>query len=199
MPDRPGAARDEHRRAGEGAGCQPRRPVLRHRERPVCGDRRHPEAGSHVETDGIGQRNHRRDGQHHVLLGRTVRALMLGHEDPDAVADCEVGDTGADGVDDSGAVVVGDHLGELEVLAGARALAVLPVGGVDAGQHDAHPHLPDVGIGNLTVVQLKNRGISSLGVGDRLHETHNAMRGRGCSERRRCRRQSGRAVISPCC
>ena len=102
---------------------------------------------------------------------------MLGHENPDPVTHREVGDTGADRVHHSGAVVVGDHLGELELLARVRAHPVLPIGRVDTRQHDAHPYLPDVGIGNLTVVQLKNRGISSLGVGDRLHETHNAMRG----------------------
>lgn len=58
MADRSGAARDKHRSAGEGSGLQPRRPALRHRERAVCGDRRHPEARPHVETDGIGQRDH---------------------------------------------------------------------------------------------------------------------------------------------
>lgn len=123
---------------------------------------------------------------------------MLGHEDPDPITHREVGDTGADGVHHSGAVVVGDHLGEFELLARARPLPVLPVGRVDTGKHDAHPHLPGIGVGNLTVLRLQNRDVACSGVGDRLHETHNAMRGGRCSNvPARVRRAPDAAITSP--
>ena len=52
----------------------------------------------------------------------------------------------------------------------AGAAAGLPVGGVDARDHDAHPDLAGAGFGQRALHQAQDGGGTGLGVDDRLHD-----------------------------
>ena len=123
VADRAGAARDEHRPAGQCARLESPGAVLVHTERAVRGDEWHAEASAEFERRAVRQRHgpHRR--QHDVLLGGAARTLMRGQPQPDPLVHAGHVHPVADRVDHARAVLVRHLLGELDRSALSRRQA----------------------------------------------------------------------------
>ncbi len=119
---RPCAARDEHGAALQRAGPEAERPVLGHGQCAVRGEERDPECGAEVERRGVGQVHHLVRRHQCVLLRRTLRTLVRRLPDPDPQPQQGGFDSGPDGVDDAGAVLV-RGLGRVDRVARPRAAA----------------------------------------------------------------------------
>jgi hypothetical protein len=176
VPDGTGTAGDQDDPPRQRPRREPGRAVLVHRERAVRGERRHPEARPDREVDAVGQRHHPRRRQHHVLLRRATGLLVLGEVEPDAVADGEVGDVPSDLVDDPRAVLVRHDLGE--VAPAGAAGAGLPVGGVHAGDGDAHADLAGTRSGGFPLHDREDGGGPGRRVDDCSHAAGNPAGGR---------------------
>jgi hypothetical protein len=90
-------------------------------------DSRDADAGSELSIRASREREGAFGGDDGELLrGAARRTAVAGKGDPDAIAHTEAADTGADGVDHAGAVVVGNR--RLGRLAAEGAAARPPVG-----------------------------------------------------------------------
>ena len=136
---RTGATGDEHRLACDAAVAL--NGVIR-------SERRNAEARAGVETRVLRQGNRLRGGQHHVLSRRAEGPTPGRVPDPDPLADALRRDSGADLVDEAGAVTVRDHPGERQ-FAAAHAAPCLHVGRVDARTGEPDAHLAGAGRGRV--------------------------------------------------
>ena len=89
MTDGAGAAGDEHDAAVERPGDEPVGSVLVHGQRTVGGHGGDAEAGADVVRRSLGQPDDPVRGLHGVLGGGATGAVVLGQEDPHAVADLQ--------------------------------------------------------------------------------------------------------------
>ena len=163
-----GSTRDQHRPAAQRARLQPRRAVLGNRQGPVRRHGRDTDAGSEIEVRARREREDAFGGDDGELLRGAARwAAVAGKGDPDAIAHFEAGDTGADRVDDAGAVVVGNR--RLGQLPAEGAAARLPVGRIHARHEHANPHLAVSRFGNRLLHELEHGRITQARVRDRSH------------------------------
>ena len=154
MPDGARSAVHQHHSSVERTRREPRRPELVHGQRAVGGHRGHAQARRDVEADAVGQPHRPARGHDRELLRRPRRALVSSEEEPDAVADLQIGDVRADGVDDTGAVLVRHDL--VVARAACRPPPGLPVRRVDARHGDADPDLVGSGHCRLTVDEFED-------------------------------------------
>src|SRR5215471_8700035 len=92
----------------------------------------------------IGKWRHQMLGERDVFRSRAEgSAVALAVEQPDALTWLELRHTGADLIDDAGAVAVRDHARELDSPIGATA--AIDIGRVDAGRLEPNSHLARAG------------------------------------------------------
>ena len=118
-------------------------------EGAVRGHGRDAQAGGDVEPDAFGQRNRTVCGQDGVFLRSAGGTFMGGEEDPHPVPHPEAGNALADGVDNSGSVLVGHHL----IKRDTGACTGFPVGGIHPGDGDADPHFTGSGLRDAALGQ----------------------------------------------
>ena len=164
-----GTTGDQHRATLQRPGAEPGGTVLGHGQAPVRGQEGHAEAGAEVEGRDVGQQHHvpgRDDGM--LLRGTAGRPAVGRLPDPDPQAVQGRFDTGADGVDHPGPVLV-RHLWRVHDGTGLVAAARLPVRRVHAGAVDADPDLARPGVGQRSVDEGEDVRVTGQRVLDRAH------------------------------
>jgi hypothetical protein len=168
VADRADSSGNEHDAPAQGVRMETSWAVLRDGQRAVRGGAGNPDAGAELEVRGIGQREDASRWDDGVFLGGAARrATVAGEGDPDAVADTEADDAGAELVDNAGAVVVGNR--RFSECAAGCAAARLPVGWVHARDEHADPQLAFCWLGKRSLHELEYGWIAGTRVGDRPH------------------------------
>jgi hypothetical protein len=107
--DRPGPSGDQDGAVPERTRLEPGRAVLGNRQRAVGGHPRDSDARPEFEVRAVREPEGTFGRHDRVLLGGSAcRAPVRGQRHPDAVAGLDAGDARSHGVDDPGAVVVGN-------------------------------------------------------------------------------------------
>ena len=168
LPTAPAPPATRTVRSRSAPGREAGRAVLCDRQRAVGGRAWDPDARSELEVRAVRQREDTFGRHDRVLLGGPARrAPVAGERHPDAVAGLDAGDPWSDGVDDPGAVVVGNR--RLAGRAAEGAAARLPVGGIDARHDHTDPHLPLRGLLEWSLDNLEDRRIAGVRVDDGSH------------------------------
>ena len=140
MPDSAGAAGDKHGPAVEGADGEAIGPAVGLGQGTVRREGGDAQAGTDVERRPVRQGHRLAGRQYERLLRRAITPPPRRLPDPHPLADARRVHTVADGVDDSGTVLVRHPLVERAGGLGA-AEAGLPIGRVDARDVDPHAYL----------------------------------------------------------
>ena len=185
VADGAGAALHQHRAPAQRAGADPVGQRLGDGQAAVRGEERDAEGGAEFERR-VGAEQHGLPRRDDGVLGRRPERALVGRlPDPDPLADQHRVDALADGLDRARAVLVR----RLAVRARVGVAPGLPVGRVDAGEGDAHPHLAGPGLGDGPVDQLAGRR------GRRTRCRRWRARGPLPAGRRRARSARGRVVV----
>ncbi|GGC44121.1 hypothetical protein GCM10010974_28110 [Brevibacterium sediminis] len=117
----------------------------------------HAESGADIEACGVWEVDDPFLWQDSVFLRGPCGALVSGEVDPDAVAHGKALDSGADGIDDPGAILVGYTGFAGRRRRGGPACSSFPVRRIDSGDDDLDSDFSGSWGGYLDVDVFENR------------------------------------------